>query len=295
MSRPVIISCAITGAMPGKADNPALPISPAEQIESIHEAFEAGASMVHLHVRDAEGRPTNDPERFAAVMEGARRHCPGLIIQLSTMGTSEDPKERGAALSLRPDMATLVPGSVNYFDRILKNSPAMIESLADMMAQYGVTPEFAIFDMAMLYNAKGLVHAGLVREPLHVQLLLGIPGGLPALRHLLDTLVAELHDLSPDASWVATGIGRHQETVMEWALYRGGHLRTGLGNNVRLSPKVLAPSNAELVRRAASHCISVGAFVATPTQARSLLGLRPANQAAAPAAESRTIPPADIL
>jgi uncharacterized protein (DUF849 family) len=292
MSRPVIISCAVTGAMPGKADNPALPISPSEQIESIHEAFEAGASMVHLHVRDDEGCPSNDPARFAEVMDGIRRLCPGIIIQLSTMGTSPDPQQRGAILALRPDMATLVPGSVNYFDRILQNSPSMIERLAEMMLTYDVAPEFAIFDLSMLYNAKGLVHAGLVREPLHVQLLLGIPGGLPALRHLLDILVSELHALSPDASWVATGIGRHQETIMEWALYRGGHLRTGLGNNLRLSPKVLASSNAELVRRAAAHCTAVGTFVATPEQARTLLNLRPPYQKTLAVAPERSIPPA---
>lgn len=273
MSRPVIISCAVTGSRTTKADHPAIPITPSEQIESIHAAYEAGASMVHLHVRDANGSLSNDPDVFAPVIEGARTHCPDLIIQVSTMGSSPDPKRRGAVLELKPDMASLIPGSVNYFDTVLENPQSMIEALAEMMQTNGVKPEFAIFDLAMLYNAKGLVHSGLVREPLHMQLLLGIPGALPALRHLLDTMVAELHDLCPEATWTATGIGRHQETVMEWALYRGGHLRTGLGNTVRLSPKMLAGDNADLVQRAAQHCVSVGAFVATPAQAREILGL----------------------
>lgn len=273
MSRPVIISCAVTGTLPDKVDNPALPVTPSEQIESIQQAYEAGASVVHLHVRDDEGLPTSDPERFRVVVEGVRRHCPDMIIQLSTMGPSQDPQERGACLDLHPDMATLVPGSFNYFNRTLVNTPDMIEQLADRMGRSGVRPEFAIFDLSMLFSAKALVHAGLARDPLHVQFLLGIPGALPAMRHLLDVLVTELHDLSSGATWVATGIGRHQETVMDWALYRGGHLRTGLGNNLRLSPTELAPSNAELVRRAAAHCSAVGAFVATPREARTILGI----------------------
>lgn len=273
MSRPVIISCAITGSRTRKSDHPGIPISPSEQIESIHAAYEAGASMVHLHARDDDGKLCNSPERLAPVIEGVRALCPEVIIQISTMGHHPDPKVRGAALALKPDMASLIPGSVNYFDTILDNSPAMIEGLAGLMEQHGVKPEFAIFDLAMLYNAKGLVHSGLAREPLHMQLLFGIPGALPALRHLLDTLVAELHDLCPEATWTATGVGRHQETVMDWALYRGGHLRTGLGNTVRLSPNMLAEDNADLVRRAAGHCVSVGAFVASPAQARDILGL----------------------
>lgn len=275
MSRPVIISCAVTGSRTTKADHPGIPMTAPEQIESIHAAYEAGASMVHLHVRDSSGALSNNPDLFAPVIEGVRTHCPDIIIQVSTMGSSPDPRERGAVLALRPDMASLIPGSVNYFNTTLDNPQSMIEALAEMMQDHGVKPEFAIFDLAMLYNAKGLVHSGMVREPLHMQLLLGIPGALPALRHLLDTMVAELHDLCPEATWTATGIGRHQETVMEWALYRGGHLRTGLGNTVRLSPKMLAEDNADLVRRAARHCLSVGAFVATPAQARGILGLAP--------------------
>lgn len=273
MSRPVILSCAITGSRASKADHPALPLSATEQIESIHAAYEAGASMVHLHGRAADGSLSNRPETLAPVIEAVRALCPEIIIQISTMGLSQDPAERGAALALKPDMASLIPGSVNYFSGILQNSPALIEALAGMMHDNGVKPEFAIFDLAMLYNAKGLVHSGLAKEPFHMQFLLGIPGALPALRHLLDTMVAELHDLCSDATWTATGVGRHQETVMDWALYRGGHLRTGLGNNVRLSPHQLAEDNADLVRRAAQHCLSVGAFVASPAQARELLGL----------------------
>ncbi|MEK9754601.1 MAG: 3-keto-5-aminohexanoate cleavage protein, partial [Rhodospirillaceae bacterium] len=180
MTTPCIITCAITGALPTKADNPAVPVTPAEQIESTHEAFEAGASLVHIHVRNEDQTPSSDPDKYAAVQEGVRKHCPGMIVQFSTGGRGRDQKQRGAMLHHRPDMASLATGSVNFPRGIYENPPDFVDGLATTMLEYGIKPEIEIFDVAMLYNAANLVKRGLLKAPVHVQFVLGIPNALPA-------------------------------------------------------------------------------------------------------------------
>jgi len=280
MSRPVIISCAITGPVASKADNPALPVTAAEQIESTHAAFEAGASIVHLHVRDDAGNPTGDVGRFAEVLNGVRTHCPGMIVEFATGGRGEPAKDTARLLALRPDLATLTPGSVNFPNEIFANAPAAIEHLAGTMLDGGVKPVLQVFDMAMLYNIRALADQGLLREPMQVQFVLGIPNALPARRQVLDFMIAELHDLCPGAVWFATGVSRHLDTVMEWTLFLGGHIRTGLEDTLRVDRHRMAASNAELVGRAAARCMEYGARAATPAEARALLGLPPIPQAA---------------
>ncbi len=273
MTRPAVISVAITGSVPRKADTPAVPVTPAEQIESTHEAFEAGAALVHIHVRDGEEQPSSDPALFAAVQEGVRRHCPGMIVQFSTGGRGRNPAERGAALGLGPDMASLATGSVNFPTMIYENAPDLIEQLARAMQVQGIKPEIEVFDLAMLYNAKALLDRGLLDAPLHVQFVLGIPGALPARRQVLEFLVAELGEVLPGATWTAAGIARHQLDVNRWALELGGHLRTGLEDNIRYDRERLARSNAELVQRAAALCADYDAHPASAAEARALLGL----------------------
>jgi uncharacterized protein (DUF849 family) len=273
MTRPAIIAVAITGSVPTKADNPAVPVTPAEQIDSTREAFEAGASLAHIHVRDADQRPSSDPALFAAVHEGIRRHCPGMIVQFSTGGRGRSAGERAAALDLGPDMASLATGSVNFPSQVYENAPALIDELAGTMLQHRVKPEIEVFDLAMLYNAKALLDRGLLEAPLHVQFVLGIPGALPARRKVLEFLLAELNDVLPGATWTAAGIGRHQLEVNRWALELGGHLRTGLEDNVRFDKSRLAASNAELVARLAGLCADYGAHAASPAEAREILGL----------------------
>ena len=268
-----VISVAITGSLPSKEQNPAVPITPSEQIESTHEAFEAGAALVHIHVRDEAGRPASDPARFALVQEGVRQHCPGMIIQFSTGGRGRKLEERGAMLYLRPDMASLATGSVNFPTSIYENPPDFVESLAREIARHGAKPEVEIFDVAMLYTAVELVKAGLLAAPPHVQFVLGLKNALPARRELLEFLVRELHELLPGATWTAAGMARHQLTVNHWALELGGHCRTGLEDNVRFDQTRLAASNAELVARVASLAREHGRRVATPAEARQLLGL----------------------
>jgi 3-keto-5-aminohexanoate cleavage enzyme len=274
--QPCVISVAITGSLPTKQQNPAVPITPSEQIESTHEAYEAGAALVHIHVRDDEGRPSSDAERFAVVQEGVRKHCPDMIIQFSTGGRGRKLDERGAMLYLRPDMASLATGSVNFPTSIYENPPDFVESLAKAIAANGAKPEVEIFDVAMLYTAVEMVKSGLLAAPAHVQFVLGLKNALPARRELLEFLVRELGELMPGATWTAAGMARHQLTVNHWALELGGHCRTGLEDNIRYDQTRLAASNAELVRRVAAITVEHGRRVATPSEARELLGLRAA-------------------
>jgi uncharacterized protein (DUF849 family) len=276
MSTPAIITVAITGSQPTKAQNPAVPISPAEQIESTHAAYEAGASLVHIHVRDDDGKPSSDAARFAAVQEGVRKHCPGMIVQFSTGGRGRDPSERGSPLPLRPDMASLATGSVNFATIIYENPPQLIDDLARQMLEYDIKPECELFDLAMLYNAKTLMERGLLKPPLHVQFVLGIPNSLPVREKVLDFMWAELQEVLPDATWTAAGTARGQLEVNHWALKRGGHARTGLEDNIWYEKGRLAESNAELVKRVADLCGKYDRHPASCAEAREILGLRPA-------------------
>ena len=276
MAEPCIITVAITGSVPRKRDNPAVPISVAEQIESTHAAFEAGASLVHVHVRDENENSSSDPERFARLQEGVVKHCPGMIVQFSTGGRGRQMEQRGAMLYLKPDMASLATGSVNFPTIVYENPPDFVRNLARIMLDYGIKPEIEVFDLAMLYNTADLVAEGLIADPPHVQFVFGVRHALPARREILDFEVAQLKKLLPRATWTAAGIGRQQLEVNRWSLQLGGHCRTGLEDNVRWDRDTLAPGNAALVRRVAELCGEYGRPVATPAQARALLGLRPA-------------------
>lgn len=275
MSGPVIITVAITGALPRKADSPAVPVTPSEQIEATHEAFEAGASLVHIHVRNPDESPSSEPDLFAEVQEGVRKHCPGIIVQHSTGGRGRSQSERGRCIALKPDMASLATGSVNFPDQIYENPPQLVEELARSMIANGVKPEVEVFDAAMLYNAKALFDRGLLKAPTHVQFVMGIPNALPARRRILEFLVAELRELMPDATWTGAGIGRHQLELNAWCLELGGHTRTGLEDNLRFDKTRLARSNAELVHRVAEMSARYGRRPAIPAEARRILSLRP--------------------
>jgi 3-keto-5-aminohexanoate cleavage enzyme len=273
MTSPVIITVAITGALPRKKDSPAVPVTPTEQIESTHEAYEAGASLVHVHVRNPDETASSDPKLFAEVQEGVRKHCPGMIIQFSTGGRGRDQAARGAMLHLRPDMASLATGSVNFPTNVYENAPDFVEGLARKMLEYDIKPEIEVFDLAMLYNAVNLQKKGLLKGPMHVQFVLGIPNALPARRSVFDFLRSELEALAPDATWVAAGTGRFQWEVNRWCLQAGGHCRTGLEDNLKFDANRLAASNAELVRKIADAAGEYGRHVATPAEARRILQL----------------------
>lgn len=277
MGNPCIICVAITGSLPTKDNNPAVPITVAEQIESTQEAFEAGASIAHCHVRDDEGRPTSDPDRFAALKEGLEKHCPGLIVQLSTGGRSGAGQARGGMLPLAPDMASLSVGSNNFPTRVYENPPDLVDWLASEMVKYGVKPEIEAFDLSHILKAHQMWKAGQITDRPYVQFVMGVKNAMPADREVFDYYIYTVKRLfGEDAPWCAAGIGPNQIVLNDWAISSGGHARTGLEDNVRLDRDRLAPSNAALVKRAAELCEKYGRPVATWQQARQILGLRPA-------------------
>jgi uncharacterized protein (DUF849 family) len=279
--KPCIICVAITGSLPTKENNPAVPITVAEQVESTQAAFDAGATIAHVHVRRDDGTPTSDPELFGRLLAGLRKHCPGLIVQFSTGGRSGKGAERGGMLQHRPDMASLSTGSCNFPTIIYENHPTLIRELAAAMRAHAIKPEIEAFDVSMLYQAIKLAEEGILDAPLHVQFVLGIKNAMPAIRDVLEFQVRQLRKLMPAATWTAAGIGRHQLEVNRWTLELGGHCRTGLEDNIRWDAQRLAKSNAELVRRVARLCEEFGRRVATPAEARRILALPPAPVAAA--------------
>lgn len=276
IGNPCIICVAITGSLPTKDNNPAVPITIAEQVESTHEAFESGASIVHAHVRDDEGKPTSDPDRFARLIEGIRQHCPGMIVQLSTGGRSGAGKTRGGMLPLRPDMASLSVGSNNFPTRVYENPPDLVDWLASEMKTYGVMPEIEAFDLSHILKAHQMWQAGLIARRPYVQFVMGVKNAMPADREVFDYYTRTVHRLfGSDAPWCAAGIGQSQITLNDWAVSSGGHARTGLEDNVRLDRDRLAPSNAALVRRVVDLCDRYERPVADWRTARAILGLAP--------------------
>ena len=273
---PCIICIAITGSLPTKADNPAVPISIAEQVESTHAAFEAGASIVHAHVRDDAGRPSSDPDRFSRLQEGVQAHCPGMIIQMSTGGRSGAGQARGAMLSLRPDMASLSVGSNNFPTRVYENPPDLVDWLAAEMLTYAVKPEIEAFDLSHILKAAEMQAKGQLTGTPYVQFVMGVKNAMPADRDVFDYYIKTVKRLFGEAAqWCAAGIGPAQIVLNDWAVSSGGHARTGLEDNVRLDKSTLAPSNAALVRRVVDLCDKYDRPVATVAQARAMLGLRP--------------------
>ena len=274
MTKPCIICVAITGSVPQKSDNPAVPITITEQVESTHAAFEAGASIAHCHVRLEDGTPTSDPDRFQKLKEGIEAHCPGMIVQLSTGGRSGAGKERGGMLPLRPDMASLTVGSNNFPTRVYENAPDLVDWLAGEMISYDIKPEIEAFDLSHIFQAVKMAKDGRLQGPLYVQFVMGVKNAMPADKPSFDFMRETVHRLAPDAEWCAAGIGRHQYEVNEWCISAGGHCRTGLEDNIRLDQDHLAPSNAALVERAVGLCEKYERPVASPAEARKILGLR---------------------
>ena len=271
MTKPCIICVAITGSLPRKENNPAVPITVAEQVESTQEAFEAGATIVHVHVRNDDETPSSDPEKFARLKEGLEKHCPGMIIQFSTGGRSGAGRARGGMLPLCPDMASLSVGSNNFPTRVYENPPDLVDWLAGEMRTYNVKPEIEAFDLSHIHQAAAMNRDGRIPGKLYVQFVMGVKNAMPVDRDVFDYYIRTVERLVPGAEWCAAGIGQHQFTLNEWCIASGGHTRTGLEDNVRLDRDTLAPSNAALVKRAADLCEKYERPVATWQQAREIL------------------------
>ena len=274
MKKPCILCVAITGSLPTKADNPAVPISLQEQIESTQSAFEAGATIAHCHVRNQDQTPSSDPEKFAALLEGLKEHCPGMVIQFSTGGRSGAGTERGRMLPLAPDMASLSVGSNNFPTRVYENPPDLVNWLASEMKKYRVTPEVEAFDLSHILTAIRMYDRNELYGKLYVQFVMGVKNAMPADKEVFNLYVKFMNERAPDAEWCAAGIGANQMIVNEWAIAAGGHTRAGLEDNVRLDKNTLAPSNAALIQRAAEICEKYERPVATWRQTREILNLQ---------------------
>ena len=270
---PCIITVAITGSVPKKIDNPTIPITVSEQIESTRMCYDAGASLVHLHVRNEDESPSSDVNKFKELLAGIKESCPNMIIQFSTGGRGRSHEERGQMLYLKPDMASLATGSVNFPTSIYENPPSLINDLAHSMLNNSIKPEVEIFDLAMLYNAIEMVKDGLLLEPIHVQFVFGIRNALPAKKNILEFQINELKKFLPQSTWTAAGLGKSQLIVNEWSLELGGHCRTGLEDNIKYDKTRLANGNEELVERLALLSNKFDRPVATPLEARKILGL----------------------
>ncbi|HEU4963396.1 MAG TPA: 3-keto-5-aminohexanoate cleavage protein [Bacilli bacterium] len=266
----LIITCALTGAEVTREHTPYLPITPEEIAEAAFAAWQAGASIAHIHVRDADGRPTQDKAVFHRVIELIREKC-DIIVQPSTGGAvGMTPQERLQPVTLSPEMATLTMGTVNFGDDVFMNTPRDIEEFAQTMNRYGVKPELEIFEVGMIANAMRLVKKGLLQEPLHVDFVLGVPGAIDGTP---ENLMHLLSKLPTGATWSVAGVGRVQLPLTTMAILLGGHVRVGFEDNIYYRKGELATSNAQFVERVVRLANELGREVATPADARNILGL----------------------
>jgi len=268
----LIITAAICGAEVTKEDNPNLPITPEEIAVEARKAEEAGAAIIHLHVRDEDGQPTQSKERFAEVIEAIESEGVTAIIQPSTGGAAGmNWKERIQPVYLEPEMATLDCGTTNFGDEIFVNDLPLMRNFAREMRDLNILPELECFEPGHIYNALQLKREGLLTGHLHFDLVLGVPGAMPA---SIKNLLFMVEHLPEEATWTVAGIGRHELSLACHALVMGGHIRVGFEDNIYYSKGRLAESNAELVERIVRMAEEVGRKVATPAEAREILKIK---------------------
>lgn len=268
----LIITCALTGAEVTKDQNPAIPYTPEEMAQSAFEAYSAGASILHLHVRQEDGTPTQSRDRFRENIEAIRRRCPDAIIQVSTGGAvGMSDEERLQPVELYPEMATLDAGTLNFGDEIFVNSWPSLLNFSKKMKEFNVKPEIEVFDRGMIENAVRLHKMGLLDAPMHFDFVLGVPGGMPA---TMEDLMHMVRSIPVGSTWTVAGVGRHQTAMATAAIIMGGHARVGLEDNIYYTKGVLAKSNGELVERVVRLAKEIGREVATPDEARRILGLK---------------------
>ena len=270
----LIIQLAPTGMKPKKSDTPYVPLSPGEIAEDTCKAYALGASVVHVHARDEHGEPTHKKETYGEIISAIRKKCPGIIICVSTSGRNDrDVAHRAEVLELGPDMATLMLGTVNFQDRPSLNTNADITALAGAMDKYGVKPELEVFEPGFINVAKYLSRKGHLHAPMHFNLMLGSLGSIPAGMADLAYLAGSIPEGS---TWCAGGIGRYQLQVNTASMLMGGHVRVGLEDSIYYSyPKKDLTTNEALVARVVRIAKELGREIATPAEARAILGLRP--------------------
>ena len=266
----LVITVAVNGSLPTREMTPHVPVTPAEIAESAVKCREAGAGMIHVHARDTEGRPTLDPDVFGEIHAEVTRRS-DLIVQISTGGRADmDAQARGESVQrLCPEMASLTTGSVNFPDQVYANPDDVVEYLAGVMQEAGTKPEMEIFESGMIGNAVRLLEQGLVESPLHFDFVMGIRGGQPATPRMLNFLV---ESIPAGSTWTVAGVARHQLPMAALAIVMGGHVRVGLEDNLYYRRGELA-TNEQLVARVARIAEELQRPVATPDEARAILGL----------------------
>jgi 3-keto-5-aminohexanoate cleavage enzyme len=276
MKTPLVIQVAPTGMVPRRADSPHVPLTPHEIAADVQRCFEAGARVFHLHARDENGEPTPRLDIFTEIVRRIRQTTPQAVLTVTTSGrihkTFEDRSEvLHLERNFKPDMASLTLGSMNFIKQASINEPGIINRLAVAMTERGIVPELEIFDMGMLDYARYLIGKGILKPPFVFNLLLGSLGTLAATPFNLALLVERL---PPGAFWAAAGIGRFQFDMNALGIVMNGHVRTGLEDNLYLDiEKRSWATNELLVQRLASLALAVGRPIATPDQARTLMGL----------------------
>lgn len=284
MTQPVIITAALTGALADRRQCPAIPYTAEEIAEEARRSLDAGASIVHVHARQSDGKPAFDVESYARIDELLKRLCPEAIINYSTGAVGVDRETRVAHVrALRPAMAALNMGSMNYaifshkqkrfvHDHVFLNPFADIQFYLEAMNEAGTVPEMECFDTGHIHNAEPLREMGLLRGPLVYSLVMGVLGGIPA---TVRNLLHQVQSLPEGALWQCIGIGAQQWRLLPVAVGLGGNVRVGLEDNFYLRPDQMARSNGELVAKAVRMIEDMGLTVATPAQARQRLGLQP--------------------
>lgn len=269
----LIITAAICGAEVLKEHNPAVPYTVAECVREAKSAYEAGASIIHLHVRYDDGTPTQDKDRFKEIMDAIKKACPDVIIQPSTggaVGMTDD--ERLQPTQLRPEMATLDCGTCNFGgDDVFTNTENTIKYFGQRMIELGIKPELEVFDKSMIDMALRLHKKGFIQSPMHFDFVMGVNGGISG---ELRDFVFLRHSIPADATYTVAGVGRYEFPLAVAAIIDGGHVRVGFEDNVYLSKGVLAKSNGELVAKVAHLARELGREIATPAEARKILSLK---------------------
>lgn len=269
----LIITAAVTGAWPTKADNPSVPTTPEEIADSVYACWQAGAAIAHLHMRDAEEQGTMDADLFEDAVKRIQAKC-DIVLNLTTSGElgASDERRYAHLIRLKPDLASYDCGSMNWMHQaVFLNTPPFLEKLAEVMRENGVKPEVECFDLGMIGTAKYYIKRGILPEAPHFQICLGAAGGADA---TVENLLYMRNLLPEKATWSAFGTGRGHLPILYATLALGGHVRVGLEDNVYYQKGVLATSNAQLVERAARLGREFGREIATPDDAREMLGLR---------------------
>lgn len=266
----LIITAALTGAEVTREQQPNLPITPDEIAEAAYEAYKAGAAMVHVHARKADGTPTQDKEVYREIKERIAAKC-NVIFQPSTGGAVwHTAEERIQPVLLKPEMASLSAGTCNFGPDVFMNTQEYMETFAKTMMENGVKPEIEIFERGMIDNALRLVKKGLLKTPIHFDFVMGVPGAIMGEPRDLMYLV---NSIPAGSTWTVAGIGRYELSLAVMAIVMGGHVRVGFEDNIYYSKGVVAESNAQLVARVARIAKECGREVATPDEARQILGL----------------------